>query len=78
MYAGARQIVGKSEVTLEVPEPATVLDLRARLKTEYPGLGNVFANILIAVDHEFAVDSQKIQAGSEIALIPPVSGGLDD
>jgi molybdopterin converting factor subunit 1 len=77
MYAGARQIVGSPSISVELAEPATVLDLRTQLKAEYPALANLLPNMMVAVDHEFAVDSQRLKEGSEIALIPPVSGGHD-
>ena len=77
-YARARQIIGKPEIALDLPESATVADLRSALAKVYPAIAPLLANILVAVDQEFTVDSHPIFESSEIALIPPVSGGHDD
>lgn len=75
LFALAKQIVGRSELPLQLPESATVVDLRQELARAYPKLAPLVPNLMIAIDSEYADDTRVIQEGEEVALIPPVSGG---
>ncbi len=75
LFALARQTVGAEVITLSLKEPATVGDLRAALVQRYPALGATMRHMLVAVDTEYASDDLPLAAKSEVALIPPVSGG---
>lgn len=68
-----REIVGGRQVVMEI-NGQTVADVRAHLLTSYPALIGL-RSMLIAVNNEYAEDSQVILETDEIALIPPVSGG---
>lgn len=76
-FALARDRAGRAELDLELPEPATVADLKRSLALAYPDLAPLIPNLMIAVDAEYAGDSQEIRPGAEVAAIPPVSGGTD-
>ena len=75
IFARARDLVGKSEVGVELPAGATVADLRHRLSVDYPALKSLLENSALAVNDEFADDSSLLPPSSEVALLPPVSGG---
>ncbi len=75
LFAVARQRVGAGSIALELPEGATVADLKHSLVESQPALAPLLANLLIAVDNEYAPDDRPIPAGAEVAAIPPVSGG---
>ena len=75
LFARARDLVGKSEVVVELPAGATVADLRHRLSVDYPALKSLLENSALAVNDEFADDSSLLPPSSEVALLPPVSGG---
>jgi molybdopterin converting factor subunit 1 len=75
LFALAKQKAGRSELTLELPETATVADLRRALARSSPELAPLVPNLMIAVDSEYADDDRPIVAGAEVAVIPPVSGG---
>lgn len=75
LFALAKNVVGRDTVRLELAEPATVADVRAALGEAYPALGALIGQMLMAVDAEYADDSQPVTSASEIACIPPVSGG---
>ena len=75
LFAAAREMVGASSVDLNLSESATVCDLRNELVQRYPELANLITNSLFSVDHEYANDQSELFEGSEVALIPPVSGG---
>jgi molybdopterin converting factor subunit 1 len=75
LFAVARDRVGRSSIEVEVGESATVAELRERLCAQFPQLEGIVHRATVAVDAEYAGKDQQIQATSEIALIPPVSGG---
>ena len=70
----AREICGGSAVKLETPDVLDCAELKDILLEKYPRLG-ALASFLLAVNEEFALPEQKINAGDEVAIIPPVSGG---
>ena len=75
LFAAAREFAGCDEVTLTLPDGASVGQLRSTLEADYPQLSALLPSSMIAVDHDYAGDGAEISAGSEVALIPPVSGG---
>jgi molybdopterin converting factor subunit 1 len=75
LFARARDIVGKDVALVELPPAATVADLRRCLDTDYPTLKSLLEKSALAVNNEFASDSLLLPPNSEIALLPPVSGG---
>ena len=75
LFALARQRAGQPELTVDVPEPATVGELRRLLGAAYPQLAPLLPSLLFAVNAEYARDGDPIPPGAEVAAIPPVSGG---
>ncbi len=75
LFARARDLAGLPLLTLELPEGATVADLRCRLAEQFPALAGLLERSALGVEGEFAADSLVLPARAEIALLPPVSGG---
>jgi len=75
LFAVARELVGRSEVEVVVADRATVGEVRQALAAAVPALGDVLPHALLAVDAEYADDATIVTEQSELALIPPVSGG---
>jgi molybdopterin converting factor subunit 1 len=75
LFAAARQKAGVPSLVLDLPEPATVADLKAALATACPALAPYLPSLRIAINSEYAPDDGPIPAGAELAAIPPVSGG---
>lgn len=75
LFATLRREAGTGELELDLPAGATVADavaaLRAGALPWLPGR-ETFA---VAVDREYAKDDAVLAPGSELALVPPVSGG---
>jgi len=69
-----KEITGQSPLCLFVPNNATVSDLRKVLEEKYPELLKL-KSLAIAVNGNYAGDDVALDAGDEVALIPPVSGG---
>jgi molybdopterin converting factor subunit 1 len=75
LFAAARELAGSDKLELEIAERATLAELRMAIAKEFPALQKILPHTLWAVDAEYARENTKINERSEIALIPPVSGG---
>lgn len=77
LFAAARECVGSALVSIELPEPSSVADLKRGLCARFPSLVPMLPSLMIAVSAEYADDASPIPPGAEVAVIPPVSGGQD-
>jgi molybdopterin converting factor subunit 1 len=75
MFAGLAEAVGAPSVELDMETPAKVADIKRVLAARYPSIKPLLAVSFAAVNQAYAGDEAVIQAGDEVALIPPVSGG---
>jgi molybdopterin synthase sulfur carrier subunit len=76
-FAGCKDIVGKSTITVVVPEGITVGEAFDVLAGQYPGLERYRSSLMLAVNTDYASRDVKLKEGDELACIPPVSGGCD-
>jgi sulfur-carrier protein len=75
-FAAVRDLVGKDEERIALPEPiATIGALAAYLQTLHPPLEGRLRPVRFARNEEFAEAIDPIGEGDVIALIPPVAGG---
>jgi MoaE-MoaD fusion protein len=70
LFAMLRERAGTSELKLELPDGARVRDAIAALDGLAGGVP-----VVMAVNREYAGEDALLDAGDELALIPPVSGG---
>lgn len=77
VFASVREILGRAEMALEVPEGATAGSVLDRLTAAYPRLQPLAPILRLAVNREYADGSRVLAPGDEVALLPPVSGGVD-
>jgi molybdopterin converting factor small subunit len=75
LFALARQLAGADFLDIELSEQPTIGELRRRLAEQCVPLAALAGYMLFAIDAEYAADAAPIPAGSEVACIPPVSGG---
>jgi molybdopterin converting factor subunit 1 len=75
LFARAKDLAGADVVRVDLPEGATVADLRRQLAARWPGLAELLKKSAVAVDGDFAADDVVVRAVAEIAVLPPVSGG---
>jgi molybdopterin synthase catalytic subunit len=66
------------EIAAELSASATVADLWRTLCEQHPALAPYDGAIAIAVNQCFASSSTLLAEGDEVALLPPVSGGLPE
>ena len=77
LFARLREIAGAGKLERELIDGATVGELLAALRAEFPRLADVTARIITSVNQEFATLDRPLHDGDEVALFPPVSGGAD-
>jgi molybdopterin converting factor subunit 1 len=77
-FATLKDRAGRGQVELELPDGATVTDLRAQLSALYPAVGPLLNHALVAVNQGYAFNDDRIPENAEVALFPPVSGGTDE
>lgn len=75
LFAGLAQAAGRREIEVELPDGATARELRDAVARAYPALSAPLARAAVAVNQRFAEADERLSAGDEVALIPPVSGG---
>ncbi|HRI20083.1 MAG TPA: MoaD/ThiS family protein [Panacibacter sp.] len=69
----AKEIFSSSVIEIELPD-ANVDALKRLLEEKYPGLKQL-SSYMVALNNEYAQAGDTINAGDEVAVIPPVSGG---
>lgn len=76
LFAILRERAGRDWIELEISDAATVADALEALRKQ-PGLGETLEAmpVAMAVNREYAEAEAPLQAGDELALIPPLSGG---
>jgi len=79
-----RELAGRPEETVELPDGATVGDLIVILRgrASNPSRGSavdegLWRSLAVAVNREYASPAVVLREGDEVALLPPVSGGLE-
>ena len=77
LFAILKDAAGTGEVGLDVPEGASVAEIRDVLGRRFPALGVYLPRVAFAVNRTYASIDTKLKAGDEVALIPPVSGGSE-
>jgi molybdopterin synthase catalytic subunit/molybdopterin converting factor small subunit len=70
LFAGLRERAGAGSLDIDVPDGATVADVWPVLE-----LGDEPAGLLYARNRAYVEPGEALQAGDEVAVIPPVSGG---
>ncbi len=75
LFAGLHEIVGQRQVSVDLPEGASIGDLREKLSSDYPAIVPFLSTLVCAVNEEYIPSEHRLNEGDEVALIPPVSGG---
>lgn len=74
LFASYADTLGASALDLEVDAGATVEDVLGRIR-RMPGADRLPATPLVAVNERYAAPDRVLEAGDEVAVIPPVAGG---
>ncbi len=79
LFAMLRERAGAGKCELRLPAGATVADALERLGEQDAPLGELLSRMPVstAVNREYAGVATVLEAGDELAVIPPVSGGSE-
>jgi molybdopterin converting factor small subunit len=75
LFARAKDLANADSVNVQLDAGGSVKELRTALASAYPQLRGIVRNSAFSVNDEFADDGTKVSEDSDVALIPPVSGG---
>lgn len=74
LFARLRELAAADALTVDVETP-TVAGVRAAVAARLPVGRELIARSAVAVNGEYAAETQTVTGADEVALIPPVSGG---
>lgn len=74
-FAVLRDITGKKETELSLPDGTRAADVWNSMRSEYAQLAGYERPPLIAVNEAYARPETVLRDGDELAFIPPVAGG---
>ncbi len=74
-FATMRDHIGERELTINLPAESSVTDLKSILAERYPDATVALDATLVAINHEYAFDTDVIPEQAEVAMFPHVSGG---
>jgi molybdopterin converting factor subunit 1 len=77
LYFGIlKDIVGRSSSEMDLPEGLSVAELVELHERENGASAELWGSIAVAVNQQYAKPGDVLRDGDEVALLPPVSGGL--
>ena len=71
-----KDLAGRSSDSLTLPDEATAGDVLHHYECRLAAFRGKLSSIAISVNQEYAGPGAKLHSGDEVALLPPVSGGL--
>ncbi len=77
-FGALRDLAGRSNDALTLPEGARLSDLLAHYEAALPRLKDFLPAIALSINQEYAPPGAALHDQDEVALLPPVSGGNDD
>lgn len=75
LFAAAKEAAGSNSIEIEVSDRPRASDVLKAIASQLPQLDPLLPSCRLAVDCCYVTGDAPIERGSEIALIPPVSGG---
>jgi len=77
LYFGTlKDLFALDHESLDVPDGATVESLLSLLRARTSKQSDVWRTLAVAVNREYAELATVLCEGDEVALLPPVSGGV--
>src|SRR5512142_330735 len=73
-----RELLGRSSDSLALTDGATLGDVVAHYAQAAPQLKKFLPSLALSINSEYAAADERLADGDEVALLPPVSGGVDD
>ncbi len=77
LYFGMlKELFGVEQDAIELGAGASVATLLEGLQNRVAGIPAVWGTIAVAVNREYSTPARVLHEGDEVALLPPVSGGV--
>ena len=73
-----KEVAGKSTEEVELPEGSSVREVLERYEAQIPQLKGLLPSVACAVNQQYSGPETKLSADDELALLPPVSGGISE
>jgi molybdopterin synthase catalytic subunit len=73
-----RELAGKGADDIDLPDGALVRDVIAHYEAQMPVLKGSIPSLALAVNQQYVGPETKLRADDEVALLPPVSGGIGE
>ncbi|MSO19928.1 MAG: hypothetical protein EXQ56_05590 [Acidobacteria bacterium] len=72
-----KDVIGCAEQHVQLDAGADLAQLYAAMEAKYPGLARHRSSLKFSRNREFVDARQRLEDGDEVALLPPVSGGVE-
>ena len=76
-FGRLKEIVGRAEDLIDLPDGARVEDVFSRYGQTDPRLAEFRPSVAASVNEQLAAWTAALKAGDEVAFLPPVSGGSE-
>jgi len=76
-FGALRDLVGRAHDALTLPEGAHLFDLLAHYENSVPRLKELLPAVALSINQEYASPGTALHDRDEVALLPPVSGGIE-
>jgi molybdopterin synthase catalytic subunit/molybdopterin converting factor small subunit len=78
LFASLKDRAGRDRIKVTLDPGSTVAELELAVSLAYPELADALPSALFAVNKAFATPETVVEVDAEVAIFPPVSGGMDD
>ncbi|GAA5507771.1 MoaD/ThiS family protein [Novipirellula caenicola] len=75
LFAALRDAAGTDSLVIDVGSDATAADVICEVAQRVPSMQTLLASCRVALDSRYVANTQPLGTATEIAIIPPVSGG---
>ncbi len=73
-----KEVIGKSADLIDLPAGASLREVLAYYEARIPRLKESLSSLALAVNQQYARPDTLLKDNDEVALLPPVSGGLSE
>jgi molybdopterin synthase catalytic subunit len=78
VFGVLKDLISQPSGELDLPDGATVAVLLDHYQHRATGNGSLWSSLAVAVNREYVTAAHPLSDGDEVALLPPVSGGVPD
>lgn len=74
-FARYAEVLGRDEITFDMPRASVVADAVERVRRDVPGGARLPQTPMVAMNREHVLHDRPLQDGDELAFLPPLAGG---